>query len=475
MKRLALTTFLTLTLMVALPAILQAEAKSKVPAGQYAPGTKPTVILPKSITDEAPPQVSLWQVYANPERTFFTDVKRTFNSGFIMAGLRETKNDQDSTLNDLNALVYKLRPDGTLSWQNSWFLFATGQKDLSDIFEDNKLRIFPILAGGFTIFSKPAVSGDILATRLNHLGSLVSQKGCALDPDIENYQFKGLYFFQPYSFTRTTDNGYLTIGYSAEYQGDVLVKLDHNCKEQWFKKVSDLDIKGFRAPLLKSASGYISGVPNTLITNSGVVSLSPEGNKMWDQYFSDDVDVKGIARTKDEGSVVVGARRMKPGFFVMKVNSNGGKEWQRSHEVDVSTLPITHLLKTTASGVKKVKLYFSEQSIVETQDGGYAVVFALPPANIQVIKLDKNGFLRWRQTIDLGNATTNQFTHPWIFADGKDLIVAANMQNADGLGSGVWFWKLSYPQRIPQIKNLNPNQPAGKKRAPRGFKVIPRR
>ena len=197
----------------------------------------------------------------------------------------------------------------------------------------------------------------------------------------------------PRSLIQTTDGGYALSGDTESYgavNGDFwVIKLDSDGKKEWEKIFGGSD-HDWGLSIVQTTDGGYALAGCTELYGSGkddfwVIKLDSDGKKEWEKTFngSDDDDVvESLIQTTDGGYALAGYTKSyvssKDDSWLIKLDSDGKKEWEK-----------------TFGGI----YYDYAESLVQTTDGGYAVAgvthqsYGLGNADSWVIKLDEQGNL----------------------------------------------------------------------------------
>ena len=202
-------------------------------------------------------------------------------------------------------------------------------------------------------------------------------------PFIKNYGGSGSDYFQ--SIERTSDGGYVAVGYSRSSDGDltgnkgnddfVIAKFDGNGNKVWVKNYGGSSIDVLRSVKETSDGGYVAvgysqSSDGDLTGNKGdydfvIAKFDSDGNKVWiKNYGGSSVDIfYSLDSTKDGGYVAVGyslssdrdltENKGSSDFVIAKFDGNGNKMWIKNY------------------GGSNYD-YFN--SVQETSDGGYVAV-----------------------------------------------------------------------------------------------------
>ncbi|REC74050.1 T9SS C-terminal target domain-containing protein [Chryseobacterium elymi] len=219
---------------------------------------------------------------------------------------------------------------------------------------------------------------------------------------------------------KTTDGGYITIGFSNSADNDVtgshggedcwVVKMDASGTVQWQKSLGgSSDDKGSSIKQTTDG-GYIivgstSSLDGDVTENKGmsdywVIKLDPSGNIQWQKTYGSSQEDQGlsVAQTTDGGYVAAGTAgapdedvigNHSNDFWILKLNSLGNIQWQKS---------------IGGSGYEYLK------TIQQTTDNGYIITGWLGSNDgdaigghgnddYWVIKLDSSGNIQWKKAL----------------------------------------------------------------------------
>jgi hypothetical protein len=197
------------------------------------------------------------------------------------------------------------------------------------------------------------------------------------------------------SIIQATDGGYAVAGYTRSFgvgDGDFLVlKLDPSGDLSWARTFGGVDWDEARSLVQTQDGGYvIAGVTRSFGAGDRdflILRLGPSGNLSWARTFGGaDYDyANSIVQTQDSGYAVAGYTASFGGgladVLILKLSSSGGLQWAR-----------------TFGGTST-----EAWSIVQTQDGGYAVAgytasFGGGGDDALVLRMDSSGNLSWART-----------------------------------------------------------------------------
>ncbi len=358
-----------------------------------------------------------------------------------------------------DGLVLKLNSSGLIQWQ----------KSLGGTAAENLLSIQPTVDGGYiasglTYSNDGDVSGyhggteaDAWVVKLGNAGNIQWQKvlGGSTGCDFAN------------SILSTTDGGYIFVGHTDSHDGDVtanagerdvwFVKLSSTGSIQWQKTVGGAENDyafslqstpdgGFvAAGYTYSNNGDVSG--NHGDADAWIVKINSTGGIQWQKSLggSNEDIARSIQLTTDGGYIVVGSSKSNNGdvsgnkgdadAWVVKLNGTGGIQWQKS------------------LGGSNEEI---GRSIQSTADGGYIITGSAKSINGDVIgnqggqdtwvvKLDVNGLVQWQKSM---GGTANDFANSIHLTNDGGFVIAGQAISNNGNVSGnhgatdAWVIKL---------------------------------
>lgn len=416
------------------------------------------------------------QVTVNPDPSFIIDwqkvlggtrvdlaqtIEPTADGGYIVAG---NTNSEDGDITGYHpalsgcyvscfsqticgylpdGLVVKLSSSGVVQWQ----------KVIGGSGAENLLSIHPTADGGFiasglTTSNDGDVSGfhggnepDAWVVKLSSSGAIQWQKvlggstGCDFANDIRP----------------TADGGYIIVGHTDSNDGDVasvagerdvwIVKLSSSGAIQWQKSIGGTendyayslqptpDGGYITAGYTYSNDGHVSG--NHGDADAWVVKLSSNGFIEWQKSLggSNEEIARSVQPTPDGGYIVAASSKSNDGdvtgnhgdadAWIIKLNSNGAIQWQRSLGGSVEDIA---------------------RSVQPTADGGYIAVGSAVSNNGDVkgnhggqdtwiVKLSNNGNLLWQKSL---GGTANDFVNSIQATTDGGIIVAGQAASNNG-------------------------------------------
>uniref|UniRef100_A0A2B4R816 Uncharacterized protein n=1 Tax=Stylophora pistillata TaxID=50429 RepID=A0A2B4R816_STYPI len=247
---------------------------------------------------------------------------------------------------------------------------------------------------------------------------------------------------ESYAITQTKDDGYVVAGYSKSAGGSGaedfwIVKLDQFGEKVWEKKFGGSK-KDIAHSIIETSDGkyVVAGeTKSKKATNGGgtefwVMKLNTDGSKIWDVAYGKKYtdQAYSIVETSDGGFAVAGSVRQstaqKLDFWILKLNSTGGKTWEKNY-----------------GGTEDDIAY----SIVQTTDGGFAVAGSTKSGSsgkedFWVMKLASDGTKTWEKKF--GGSDSDVPTNIIQTSDGGYAI--AGETKSKGAGNyDFWILKLT--------------------------------
>jgi len=260
------------------------------------------------------------------------------------------------------------------------------------------------------------------------------------------------------SIIQTNDGGYAVVGETESKgagKGDVwLLKLDSNGEKEWDKTFGGSEDDWISIIVQTKNSNFIlAGTTESKGAGKGdvwIIKLDTNGEIDWDKTFGgNNLDcASSIIQTNDGGYAVVGETESKGAgerdVWLLKLDTNGEKEWDK-----------------TFGGSDPE----SASSIIQTNDGGYAIVGGTQDGNfsksdplrrfIWFIKLDSNGEKEWdkaylknyNKLIDWGSCFIQEITNGYLITGASSL--------KDSENSDIWVIKLDTNGEIDWDKTFD--------------------
>ncbi len=218
------------------------------------------------------------------------------------------------------------------------------------------------------------------------------------------------------------DGGFLTVGYSDSYGSgsgmkDVWVlKIDKDGKKQWDKVFVTNEAIDEATSVIENEDGTFMVVGNSIPINPGnigdviVIKIGADGQELWKKEYKDEGndEANEIIKIKD-GYLIAGRMEVEKKRWdacLIKIDKDGNKQWT----------------KTFGGGDDDLA-----NAVVQTKDEGFVMVghtYSYAKAgsfDAWVVKLDKNGTIKWEDTY--GSGASDEFLGVVELSDGS--IVAA--------------------------------------------------
>ena len=368
-------------------------------------------------------------------------VIETKDGGYITVGYSNSI-DGDITNHYGGTDVWIVKQDvyGNIKWQKTYG--EIGVEFASDIKQTFDM--------GYIICGERGPNGWIF--KIDSIGNLEWQKEY---PSIDTSRSNHLYFI-----ITTKDGGYLALGNDYGLANGLIIKLDSLGKVEWQKTYGGTDqdyiYKGFQAENGSyTLIGESSSKDGDVTHNNGgkdvwVMKLDSIGNIEWQKTYggSSDDGIGAVLSTIDGGIIFSGYSESKDGdvsvnrgyddAWIVKLNSTGGIEWQ----------------KTYGGSNKDAAI-----GIINTSDGGY-IIGAYSYSNdynitgnhgssdYWLLKLDSIGQMQWQK--NYGGSSTDILTS--IIQSDKNFVMTgysfSNDNDVEG-NHGEWdYWTIKLDELI---------------------------
>ena len=229
---------------------------------------------------------------------------------------------------------------------------------------------------------------------------------------------------------KTSDGGYVLIGTTWDNDGNsiFIVKTNSYGNESWNKLIKKLDSSNGRSIKQTNDGGYILTGYSRYSTNdkTTLIKLNSNGNEVWYKVYTFGIRGYCVQITDDGGFIVSGA-----GYCIMKTDNMGNRQWQNSCGGGINsgyqiqkcinggyisigtsytnnTYSDFNILKIDSDGNKEWDRSFNESgnssdfgyAIKQTNDGGYILCgttskFGDNDKDIWIVKVDASGFKQW--------------------------------------------------------------------------------
>ncbi len=337
-------------------------------------------------------------------------IKQTTDGGYIVAGWTYSFGSGGK-----DVYILKLNSKGDLEWQKTF-----GGKDF-----DEANSIQQTIDGGYIVagWTESFGSGgdDVYILKLNSKGQLEWQK-----------TFGGKDFDVAKSIQQTTDGGYIVAGWTYSFgsgsQDAYILKLNEKGEVEWQKTFGGKYGDVANSIQQTTDGGYIVAGWTSSFGSGGsdvyILKLDSKGDLEWQKTFGGWYDdaAYSIKQTTDGGYIVAGWTKSSGSgwqdaysgwqdVYILKLNSKGEVEWQKTFGGENSD---------------------EAKSIQQTTDGGYIVAgwtysFGSGGDDVYILKLNSKGQLEWQKTFG-----------------GKDFDVAKSIQQTTDGGYIVAGWTYSF-------------------------------
>jgi len=230
------------------------------------------------------------------------------------------------------------------------------------------------------------------------------------------------------SVWQTTDNGFITAGYTTSYGAgaeDVyLIKTDADGKKLWQRTLGTAGDEWAKSIQQTTDGGYIIAGSSA---DARLIKTDANGKKLWQKTFGGlGLDgANSVQQTTDGGYIIAGYTTSSEGtidVYLIKTDANGKKLWQK-----------------TFGGAGGDFAH----SVRQTRDNGYIIAgyttsYGAGSADVYLIKTDANGKKLWQKTF--GGSSFDEAYSVQQTADGG-FIVAGRTQSYGAGGSDSYLIK----------------------------------
>ncbi|WDF48081.1 T9SS type A sorting domain-containing protein [Chryseobacterium sp. KACC 21268] len=360
------------------------------------------------------PSIQWQKAYGGSEYDQAKDIRQTSDGGYIIVGDTQS-NDGDVTghhaYNDI--WVIKLSSNGSLQWQK-----AFGGSGSEEAYTIRQTSDGGYIIGGWTgstdgdITDKRYYGFDFWVIKISSIGEIQWQK-----------TFGGNNYEYVEDIHQTTDGGYIVAGWTSSFDGDItdsdvdgdvngwIIKLNNTGNVEWQKTYGGTNSDYLQSIQQTPDGGYIAAGwtysnDGDVTENKGnydywVLKLDNTGSIQWQKtYGGTGSDIAySIERTSDGGYIVGGNTESNNGdvtgskggmdYWVLKISSNGTKEWQKT--LGGSSYDEMHKIHQTTDGEYILTgRSFSTNGDVTGNHGG---------ADFWVVKLNSLGTIKWKKTL----------------------------------------------------------------------------
>jgi hypothetical protein len=268
-----------------------------------------------------------WQkTYGGSSYDSASSIQQTGDGGYIVVGSTTSFGAGYSDI-----LVFKLSSAGDIEWQRT---YGGSDSDSAGSIQQTTDGGY-IVAGGTSSFG--ARDGDIWILKLSSEGDIEWQR-----------TYGGSDSDGAGSIQQTTDGGYIVAGGTSSFgagNGDIwILKLSSEGDIEWQRTYGGSDYDNAQSIQQTTDGGYIvAGGTSSFGAGNGdiwILKLSSEGDIEWQKTYRGDEydyqDANSIQQTTDGGYVVAGSHSSfgiikGRDFWILKLLSNGGIEWQKKY------------------------------------------------------------------------------------------------------------------------------------------------
>jgi uncharacterized delta-60 repeat protein len=377
--------------------------------------------------DTAPPIQWELNLGDNLEETIY-DIAQTSDGGYIAAGKKYSVN----TFEDI--YVVKLTASGDVEWENK---YLAAKEDYANSIKQTSDGGYIVCGGTYT---ESEGVNDFKILKLDPAGEVEwEQKYGGNQRDVCE------------AIIQTKDGGYLAAGdtWLNFYDRDIfLIKFDPNGNIEWDLNIGGGEEDGAYDIQQTPDNGYIiAGYTRTVSDLSYIayiVKTDPDGTVEWKSEFGGGSDDQFYSITLDEnGYVAAGYTKSFNEFsdiFVVKVNQDGEKVWEKVYGGDET--------QEDARSIKK------------TSDGGYILAgktneYSYGSYDMYLLKLNRDGDLQWSQVFGGEN---NDIGYSVLQSSDKGYVIAGQTKSLGGGGDG-YIVKTKGLEKVTLEKKISENLP----------------
>jgi len=270
-------------------------------------------------------------------------VRQTADGGFIVAGY--TYNSD--SLNE-DALVFKTNNLGDTIWTKKYG--GNGEYD-----DQEAKSIIETGGGGYTFTGVDWVTSGSYGLYLKG----ISSTGSELWEQTHKFSLD----MNGNDIVPATGGGYVTAGYYGAYSYFsyiMLNKYNSNGDTAWSKLYNfsgSMHANSLRAPDASHGNGYI--ILGRIYFNSSydmyAIRTNDNGDTLWTKNYGGSYDEEGkcVQQTSDGGYILAGYQENANGYnniYVIKINSSGGIQWEKSYGVENNDERGKFILQTSDNG-----------------------------------------------------------------------------------------------------------------------------
>lgn len=325
----------------------------------------------------------IWdKVYGGNFYDYLSAMQQTFDGGYILGGFTLSNVSGDVSepgRGNYDYWIIKISADGNKEWDKRF-----GGSDIDFLYDIKQTTDGGFILGGYS-YSNPG--GDVSEANRGIYDYWII-KTDSLGVKQWDKRFGGNFYDNLTSIDQTADGGYIAGGYTlSDSGGDItdfsrgnydywIVKTDAGGNKIWDKRFGGnfydyctaiIQINNGNYVLGGYSSSSISGdktEPSKGGSDFWLVKIDENGNKIWDKTYGGKSfeEAHSLIKTSDNGFAIAGnsysgiggdkteARRGDLDFWMVKLDNNGDKEWDKSF-----------------GGTNTDDLY----SLRQTLDGGY--------------------------------------------------------------------------------------------------------
>ncbi len=329
------------------------------------------------------------RTYGGSEDDYPSSILQTSDGGYIVAGISRSFGHGSS-----NIWILKFNTVGDIEWQKTYDtdildeVYSIQQTSDGGYIIGGEINFY--FSGGFIFVLKISSFGDIEwkhyyedPTHI-HVSPINEEQTSQQGVEVSSIQ-------------QTNDGGYIAVcnAWLSEFNiRDIwILKLSQYGDIEWNKLYGESAIDDQAYSTLQTNDGGYIVVGHTESYGAGssdilILKLASDGTIEWQKTYggSGSENAYSIQKINDGGYIVAGVTLSfgagDPDFWVLKLESDGTIEWQRTY-----------------GGIKSE----TANSILQTFDGGYVVAgvttsFGAGNVDVWILKLDILGGIEWQKT-----------------------------------------------------------------------------
>ena len=313
-------------------------------------------------------------------------IQQTKDLGYIVAGNKEIEGTTD-----YDAWILKFDKNGYLNWQKTFG--ESGYKDILYSIQQTKDEGY-IATGYHSVYQTKKDQYEITLNSDSWILKLDLKGTVEWEKTFEKSEKEDIL----YSIQQTTDDGYITVGFTfvnqyiglesyIEYSESALIlKLDSKGTVEWEKTFEGSGYGSVHSVQQINDGNYIvageTKSKESTNYNKWIFKLDQNGKLIWEKKIGDDDNkLFSIQQTKDLGYIAAGISETYNGIeaWISKLDNNGNTKWNKKF-----------------SG----KDNYLANSVQQTKDGGYIVAGYTTSESAGgndawIVKLDDEGDVEW--------------------------------------------------------------------------------